>query len=301
MFCEFAIIGTTASGKSALALQIAQEFSGVILSLDSLALYKQIDIASAKPSREELASVKHFGIDEIYPNENFSVGMFFKIYERAKDYALNADCPLIITGGSGFYLRSMLSGLAPDVPKCDEALSNDEIYALAARIDPEFCAKFSPNDSYRLEKWYQIYKFSGIAPSTWLRENTSEPVIKELAIFEILWPTQVIRERIQRRTQAMFEAGLLEEAKFLFDTYGREPKPLRSIGLKECADFFDAKISREELASLICTHTAQLAKRQRTFNRSQFSKIFIGEPDATREKIKGFLKTKQGAHKCGSS
>ena len=75
MFCEFAIIGTTASGKSALALQIAQEFSGVILSLDSLALYKQIDIASAKPSREELASVKHFGIDEIYPNENFSVGI----------------------------------------------------------------------------------------------------------------------------------------------------------------------------------------------------------------------------------
>lgn len=138
MFCEFAIIGTTASGKSALALQIAQEFSGVILSLDSLALYKQIDIASAKPSREELASVKHFGIDEIYPNEKFQCWHVFKIYERAKDYALNADCPLIITGGSGFYLRSMLSGLAPDVPKCDEALSNDEIYALAARIDPEF-------------------------------------------------------------------------------------------------------------------------------------------------------------------
>ena len=124
MFKEFAIIGTTASGKSDLAFELAKELNGVILSLDSLALYKEIDIASAKPNKEQLETIKHFGVDEIYPDEEFSVGAFFEIYKNAKDFARLQDCPLIITGGSGFYLKSMLSGLAPDVPKCEQNLSN---------------------------------------------------------------------------------------------------------------------------------------------------------------------------------
>ncbi|MCD8212718.1 MAG: tRNA (adenosine(37)-N6)-dimethylallyltransferase MiaA [Campylobacter sp.] len=291
MFCEFAIIGTTASGKSALALQVAREFQGIILSLDSLALYKQIDIASAKPSPTELQSVKHFGIDEIFPNENFSVGMFFKIYEKAKKYAENANRPLIITGGSGFYLKAMLSGLSPDIPKC-ETPPNDEIYALAVQKDPQFAAKFSPNDSYRLEKWYQIYKFSAQIPSEWLSENTSEPIVKELEIFEILWDTDAIRARIKERTKAMFAAGLIDEAKFLFNAYGYDTKALKSIGLKECGEFLQGKLAHAELEELISTHTAQLAKRQRTFNRSQFNKNFVGALDAVSLKITEFLLNK---------
>ena len=186
MFKELALIGTTASGKSDLAFELAKEFNGVILNLDSLALYKEIDIASAKPKPWQLGAVRHFGVDEIYPDEDFSVGAFFEIYKNAKEFARSQGCPLIITGGSGFYLKAMLSGLAPDVPKCELNLSNEEIYELALQNDPEFTGKFSQNDSYRLEKWYQIYKFSGQIPSVWLKQNTKESVIRELAIFEIL-------------------------------------------------------------------------------------------------------------------
>lgn len=290
MFKEFAIIGTTASGKSDLAFELAKKLNSVILSLDSLALYKEIDIASAKPNKEQLEAIKHFGVDEIYPDEEFSVGAFFEIYKNAKEFAHLQDCPLIITGGSGFYLKSMLSGLAPDVPKCELNLSNEEIYELAVKIDPEFASKFSQNDSYRLEKWYQIYKFSSQIPSIWLRENTKESIIKELAIFEILWDKDELRERIKKRTKGMLEAGLIDEANFLFNKYKSEPKPLKSIGLKECKQFLDKEISQNELEELIATHTAQLAKRQRTFNRSQFEKKFVGDLDQIRSEILKFLR-----------
>ena len=156
---QIAIIGTTASGKSDLALSIAREIGAVILSLDSLCIYRQIDIASAKPSEEQLREIKHFGVNLIYPNEYFSVGEFIKEYAAARAFAERSGAPLIITGGSGFYLKAMLSGLAPKVPDFKSEISNDEIYALAQRIDPEFAAKFSAADSFRLKKWLSIYKF----------------------------------------------------------------------------------------------------------------------------------------------
>ena len=229
-------------------------------------------------------------MDEIYPDEEFSVGAFFEIYKNAKEFARSQGCPLIITGGSGFYLKAMLSGLAPDVPKCELNLSNEEIYELALQNDPEFASKFSQNDSYRLEKWYQIYKFSGQIPSIWLKQNTKESVIKELAIFEILWDKEELRARIAKRTKNMLDEGLIDEAKFLFDKYKSEPKPLKSIGLKECKQFLKGEISKNELETLIATHTAQLAKRQRTFNRSQFEKKFVGDLAQTRSEILKFLK-----------
>ena len=270
MFCEFALIGTTASGKSDLALKIAKEFNGVILSLDSLSVYKEINIASAKPTALELESVKHFGINLIYPNEYFSVGEFIKEYQKAKSYAKNLQIPLIITGGSGFYLKAMMSGLAPKIGDIKSDLNLEQIYELILKIDPEFGSKFSKNDKFRLEKWYSIYATTGEIPSKFLRENTAEPIISNLQIFEILWDKEVLRNRIKIRTSKMLENGLIDEAKYLFGKYGFETKSLNSIGLKECGEFLRGELGKDELYEQICTHTAQLAKRQRTFNKSQF-------------------------------
>ena len=293
MFCKFALIGTTASGKSDLALKIAKEFNGVILSLDSLSVYKEINIASAKPTALELESVKHFGINLIFPNEYFSVGEFIKEYERAKSYAQNLQIPLIITGGSGFYLKAMMSGLAPKIGdiKCD--LNLEQIYELILKIDPEFGSKFSKNDKFRLEKWYSIYATTGEIPSKFLRENTAEPIISNLQIFEILWDREVLRDRIKIRTEKMLENGLIDEAKYLFDKYGFETKSLNSIGLKECGEFLRGELGKNDLYEQICTHTAQLAKRQRTFNKSQFLENKISQDLANLENsIKEYLDTK---------
>ena len=286
---EFAIIGTTASGKSDLALEIARENGGVILSLDSLCVYRKIDIASAKPSADELREIRHFGVNLVEPNEKFSAGDFAREYLKARDFALKNGVNLIITGGSGFYLKALLSGLAPQIPDCDEFPSNDEIWALAQENDVEFVAKFSANDTFRLQKWFSIFKFCGFAPSKFLRENTAEPVIKNLKIFEILRNKDEIHKRILARTNLMIERGLIDEARALFSEFGRDAKALKSIGLKECAQFLDGEISLEKLVELISTHTAQLAKRQRTFNRSQFNTT-SADFDLIKAQIEGFLR-----------
>ena len=274
MYSELAIIGTTASGKSDLAIKVAREFNAVILSLDSLCLYKEIDIASAKPNKDELELVSHFGVDLVMPDMDFCVGDFIDEYKKAKLYAQQNNSMLIITGGSGFYLKSMLSGLSPKIEPLKIKISDDEIWDLAVEIDKEFCAKFSKNDKFRLHKWYQIYTQTNEIPTQWLRLNTGEPMIKNLTIYELVWDKFELIERIKTRTKNMLENGLIDEARYLFGRYDSALKPLNSIGLKEAKDYLDGKINLNELNDLITIHTTQLAKRQRTFNKS-FNSIKI--------------------------
>lgn len=274
MYSELAIIGTTASGKSDLAIKVAKEFNAVILSLDSLCLYKEIDIASAKPNKDELELVRHFGVDLVMPDMDFCVGDFIDEYKKAKLYAQQNNSMLIITGGSGFYLKSMLSGLSPKIEPLKINISDDEIWDLAVEIDKEFCTKFSKNDKFRLHKWYQIYTQTNEIPTQWLRLNTGEPVIKNLSIYELVWDKFELIERIKTRTKNMLENGLIDEARYLFGRYDSALKPLNSIGLKEAKEYLDGKINLNELNDLITIHTTQLAKRQRTFNKS-FNSIKI--------------------------
>lgn len=274
MYSELAIIGTTASGKSDLAIKVAKEFNAVILSLDSLCLYKEIDIASAKPNKDELELVSHFGIDLVMPDMDFCVGDFINEYKKAKLYAQQNNSMLIITGGSGFYLKSMLSGLSPKIEPLKIKISDDEIWDLAVEIDKEFCAKFSKNDKFRLHKWYQIYTQTNEIPTQWLQLNTGEPMIKNLTIYELVWDKFELIERIKTRTKNMLENGLIDEARYLFGRYDSALKPLNSIGLKEAKEYLDGKINLNELNDLITIHTTQLAKRQRTFNKS-FNSIKI--------------------------
>ena len=117
---EIAIIGPTASGKSDLALEAAKRHNAYILSIDSLSIYKEIDIASAKPSMNELEQVKHYGINVLNPNEHFSVATFIQFYKKALSAAIKNSKNLIIVGGTGFYLKSLISGLS-EIPKITES------------------------------------------------------------------------------------------------------------------------------------------------------------------------------------
>ena len=284
MYSELAIIGTTASGKSDLAIKVAREFNAVILSLDSLCLYKEIDIASAKPNKDELELVSHFGVDLVMPDMDFCVGDFIDEYKKAKLYAQQNNSMLIITGGSGFYLKSMLSGLSPKIEPLKIEISDDEIWNLAVEIDKEFCAKFSKNDKFRLHKWYQIYTQTNEIPTQWLQLNTGEPMIKNLTIYELVWDKFELIERIKTRTKNMLENGLIDEARYLFARYDSALKPLNSIGLKEAKDYLDGRINLNELNDLITIHTTQLAKRQRTFNKS-FNSIKIDAKNLNLDKF----------------
>ncbi|RXJ68651.1 tRNA (adenosine(37)-N6)-dimethylallyltransferase MiaA [Halarcobacter ebronensis] len=267
---EIAIIGSTASGKTALSIDIAKKTDSFILSLDSLSVYKEIDIASAKPTKSERGDIVHFGIDEVYPNINFDVVQFFDCYKRAKNYAQENGKNLIIVGGTGFYLKAMIEGLSTGVNDVELDLSLDKTYELLHSLDKPYMEKISQNDSYRVKKAYSIYKQTGFIPTKYFELNPKEPIIKDLKIFEIVWDKEELKKRINLRTSLMLEEGIIDEVIYLEKKYTREPNCMSSIGIAETLEYLDGKINKTELEKKIALNTAKLAKRQNTFNKGQF-------------------------------
>ena len=269
---QIAIIGSTASGKTALSLDMAEKTNSIILSLDSLSVYKEIDIASAKPTKEERGDIIHFGIDEVYVNEPFDVVEFLNCYERAKNYCKENDKNLIIVGGTGFYLKILLEGLSKgvgeDVP-LDDSVQN--IHALLLKLDAAYMSKIASNDTYRVTKAYSIYKKSGLTPTQYFIQNPKVPIAPDLKLFEIVWDRAKLRERIKLRTKIMIEEGIIDEVIFLEQKYGRAYNAMGSIGIIETLMYLDGKLTKTELEEKIATNTARLAKRQNTFNKSQFA------------------------------
>ena len=295
---ELAIIGPTASGKSDLALRLAIECNGYILSIDSLSVYKEIDVASAKPSKEELSKVRHFGVDLLSPDETFSVTLFFDCYRRAKAAAERDGKNLVIVGGTSFYLKSLLEGLSPTPEiseatrrKADALLQDQEAaYTLLQAADPEYMARIEPTDRYRTEKMLHLYLESGRTPTEWFTAHPPVPVTEHLPIYEIDVDRALLRERIVLRTRKMIEMGLIDEVAELERKYGRAPNAMKAIGIIEVLEYLDGLVTKEEMIENIVTHTAQLAKRQQTFNRNQFGEKKVLEPEAFYEDAAAYLK-----------
>ena len=278
---QIAIIGPTASGKSDLAIKIAQKTDAYILSIDSLSIYKEINIVSAKPSAEELSSVRHFGIDVLYPNEYFSVDIFIDLYKQVKQQSENDSKNLIIVGGTSFYLKSLLQGLSP-LPEITEKIEEkvelqlkelENVYNYLSEVDEKYMQNISPSDRYRIQKALLIYEASNITPTQWFKNNPPQAIINDLDIYNIDVDREVLRERISKRTFKMLDEGLIDEVCFLEQKYSRAPNSMGSIGIVEVLQYLDGEVTQEEMLLNISTHTAQLAKRQQTFNRTQFKNI----------------------------
>ena len=281
-FQQLALIGSTASGKTALAIEYAKKHHANILSLDSLAIYKEINIVSAKPTKAEQKGVRHFGLDVIYPHEPFDVTTFIRLYQHAKEQSIKENRGLIIVGGSSFYLKSLIQGISP-MPCIVEATQQQtqqilrkglpQAHALLSNIDKVYMQNIATTDHYRLEKMLNLYFETGLSPTEYFKKNPTLPTINEpLPIYEIVIDREILRERIRVRTQKMIEQGLIDEVFQLEKTYTKAPNCMKAIGIKEVLDFFDGILNREEMKEKIIINTARLAKRQRTFNSSQFSK-----------------------------
>lgn len=295
---QLAIIGSTASGKSDLALSLAQQYNALILSIDSLSIYKEIDIASAKPSKSELSSIEHFGIDRLKPDETASVITFIDEYRAIYTKALLEHKNIIIVGGSSFYLKSMIDGLStipeysPSTLQQAKTMLMDlsECHRLLETIDPLTMQKITPTDAYRIEKMLLIYLESGIAPAEWFHAHPPQPIITECPVLNLQVDRDILRERIALRTEKMVNAGLIDEVAELERVYGRIPNSMKAIGIIEVLEYLDGKITKDEMISLISTHTAQLAKRQQTFNAHQFELSASGSADVLYKAASAILK-----------
>jgi len=281
MYKELAIVAPTASGKTSLSIKLAKKTDAVILSLDSLSVYKTIDISSAKPTLKERNGIVHFGIDIVSPKDNFDVMLFIKEYQKAKQYAKQHGKNLIIVGGTGFYLKSMIDGLSP-MPLLNENINQEvkyylndltNAYNILEKLDSVYMAKIKETDKYRIKKALQIYLSTKDTPTNFFLNNKPKPIIDDIKIYQINTPVDILRHRISKRTNIMINNGIIDEVIKLEKQYTREPNCMNAIGIVETLDYLDGKINKAKLEELISIHTAQLAKRQRTFNRSQFTNI----------------------------
>jgi tRNA dimethylallyltransferase len=289
---QIAIIGPTASGKTSLAVEVAKKYNGIILSLDSLSIYKHIDIASAKPALDERGEIDHYGIDILDPDEHFDVISFAQIYRQAKDTAKSNGKKLIITGGTGFYLKMLLDGISP-LPNISESTKSkvDKIlldpigaYKYLSEIDLDYANRIKSSDTYRIEKALTIYLATDIAPSQYFEQNPPVSIIEgELSIYEITADKEALRTRIIKRTDNMLRSGLVDEVCYLERRYGRSPAPMKAIGIREVLAYLDGIYDYKDMRDKIIINTARLAKRQRTFNKSQFGNITKGKLEELRE------------------
>ena len=282
---QCAIIGATASGKTALAIEMATKYNAVIFSIDSLAIFKEMDIVSAKPTQKEQAGIRHFGIDALEPTEHFSAAKVALLYQEALAFAKKQNQHLIIVGGSSFYLKSLLTGLSEiptfsdkTVSKAKEMLADIEaVYTLFERVDPQSLLNIERNDAYRLEKLLLIYLETNEKPSVYYAEHPAQPIIESLEIFDLQNDRDYLRQRIALRTELMLKGGLVDEIAKLEYKYGRKPSSMKAIGVIETLRYLDNEIDLETLKDEITTHTSQLAKRQTTFNKTQFENTHQGD------------------------
>jgi tRNA dimethylallyltransferase len=232
-----------------------------------------------------MGGVKHYGIDILEPNEPFDVSLFIKLYHEVSNISKTTNKPLIIVGGTSFYLKMLVDGISP-IPELDDdmkSLIKDKMQDLQStynelyELDNQYMSRIASNDPYRIEKALGLYIGSGLTPTEYFKANPPIVTIEEpLPIYEIEMDRQILRERIAVRTKAMIESGLIDEVAYLDKTYGRTPNCMKAIGIKETLNYLDGGIDREKLQELITIHTGQLAKRQTTFNRSQFRYKFLG-------------------------
>ena len=280
-----AILGPTASGKTALSIEFALKNNAHILSLDSLSIYQEIDIASAKPDLDERQGIHHYGMDVLSPREHFDVTMFFDLYKEARAASLQEGKNLIIVGGTGFYLKAMMEGLSskPEISlhvkeEIEKKLLDLEAsYALIHEYDKAYANKISSSDRYRIEKWLEIFLTTNEIPSLYLLGAKQEPIIKDITLFEIETPKEILAQKIALRTALMIKAGLIDEVFGLEKRYTRAPQCMKAIGIKEVLDYFDGKFKLPGLEERITFNTLHLAKRQRTFNASQFPPHIQGD------------------------
>lgn len=271
-----ALVAPTASGKSALALRLSRALNAEIFSIDSLSVYREIDIASAKPTHAELSEIKHYGINALSPDEHCSAAVVMELFARALEQCDKEI--LLIVGGSGFYLSCLYQGLSPMPPMDRVAIESSaktiaslpNPYGFLRSIDPKSAESISPHDTYRLHRLLAIYFATGSAPSAYFAAHARSPLIAKPPIYSIAMPREELVSRIEQRTRSMLSHGLIAEARGLLERYGREIQPFGAIGLKECLGYFDGRLDERELCEQIAIHTRQLAKRQATYIRSKF-------------------------------
>lgn len=280
------ICGPTASGKTALSIELAKKINGEIISSDSMQIYKDMNIGTAKPSKEEMQGIKHYLLDFIEPDKRYSVADFKKDAEKAIKEIIKKGKNPIIVGGTGLYVDSLIYGIEYQDIQFDinyrEELEKrvlqeglDSLYNEAMQIDPQAMEKISINDKKRILRVLEIYKATGKNKTQQEIESRKNGVIYDYKVFAINMDRQKLYERINKRVDNMIEHGLVQEVESLIKKYNSFPTAMQGLGYKEVVEYLQRETTMEEMIEKIKMETRRYAKRQITWFKKNKQTIWI--------------------------
>ena len=280
------ICGPTASGKTALSIELAKKINGEIISSDSMQIYKYMDIGTAKTTQEEMQGIKHYLLDFVEPSQRYSVAEFKKDAEKAIEEILQKGKTPIIVGGTGLYVDSLIYGIEYQTIEFDEQYRKqleervekeglETLYNEAKKIDPQAIEKISLNDKKRIIRILEIYKATGKNKTEQEIESRKNGVKYDYKVFAINMDREKLYERINKRVDIMIENGLIEEVEKLLEKYKEFPTAMQGLGYKEVVEYLQGKVSEEEMIENIKRETRRYAKRQLTWFRKNKQTIWI--------------------------
>jgi tRNA dimethylallyltransferase len=276
----YCLLGPTASGKSRLALELAERLPVEIVSIDSAQVYRGMDAGTAKPSRAERGKVRHHLIDIVDPDERYSAGRFRGDAIRAVEEILSRKRIPLLVGGTMLYYRALAAGLDA-LPSADaetrrkidaEAARRGwpALHAELARIDPQAAARIAPSDAQRIQRALEVFRISGRSISS-LQKAAASPLPFKLHAWAIM-PAEraMLHQRIEERFDRILKSGLIEELKSLRQRYalGPELPSMRCVGYRQAWAYLEGEYGEAEMRERAIAATRQLAKRQMTWLRS---------------------------------
>ncbi len=276
------ISGPTASGKSKFAIKLAKKINGEVINADSMQIFKELKILTARPQQNDLKNIKHhlYGFKSV--KNNYSTGNWLKDAKLKIDNIKKKNKTPILVGGTGLYFKSLIDGIVkiPDIPltirnrirKKQSKIGQIKFYSELIKLDPLCKKKINKNDSQRSIRAYEVKKFTNKSLYDWYSETYSDYNQESFIKLYIDYPRDKLIERIFLRTNEMLRDGAIKEAKRFYKL--RIKKDLSSnkvIGLSEIKDYLDKRININELKEKISIKTRQYAKRQSTWARGQMS------------------------------
>ena len=281
------LIGPTASGKTELGIEIAKYFNLNIHNVDSRQLYRFMDIGTAKPTKEQQKTIKHFLIDLEEPSSQVNAKQFQEIATKSINRELNQKRIPFLIGGSGLYMNSIIKGFfAPDVPPQKalrsqfEKLGQEKCWELLKICDPVLTKKINYADQVRTIRALEVFYVTGKPMSSQKFQNPPPWKILELGLNR-----EDLKERIFKRTKNMFEFGIIDETKEIINQYGSNLPLLETIGYKEAKDVIKENLKIEKAIELTTTKTIQFAKRQKTWFRNKNNPIWLNNKNLLKDAI----------------
>lgn len=291
------IVGPTASGKTALSVELAKKINGEIISSDSMQIYKDMDIGTAKVTKEEMQGIQHYLVDFVSPDCRYTVSDFKRDSENAIKEILKKGKTPIVVGGTGLYVNSLIYGIEYQDMKFDEEYRNKlmeiaeteeglkSLYDEANRIDSEAIQKISSNDKKRIVRILEIYNATGKTKTQQEILSRQNGVDYDFKVFGITMERSKLYERINLRVDIMIEQGLEKEVKELVTKYSEFPTAMQGLGYKEVVEYFDGKITRDEMIEKIKQESRRYAKRQLTWFRKNKETIWLDSQNGIEKNI----------------